>query len=295
MKTAELIDGGAGFVSAVPALPDLQDCTAPLWSRVWEFGIARNLRVVAARLRAQADRVLHRLTGRMSSPVSPAYGVQLTPNFGDKTFRYCRYGTYGHRLADYLAGQQRPFGFVDVGANQGLFSLIAARNPRCEAITAFEPVPSTFAYLEANVVLNGAQDRLRIVQAAIGEETGKCAIAVKAGHSGVSSMARADLRDHNATQQIAVLDGRAAAATIPAELRLIVKIDVEGHEETVIAQLLASACAPRIAAIFYEMDERWADAPAVRAMLERAGFDRFTRFGIGRHADILAERRAAMG
>ena len=31
-------------------------------------------------------------------------------------------------------------------------------------------------------------------------------------------------------------------------------------------------------------------ADAVRATLERAGFDRFTRYGIGRHGDILAER-----
>ena len=70
---------------------------------------------------------------------------------------------------------------------------------------------------------------------------------------------------------------------------LIVKIDVEGHEETVIEALMASAHRARIAAIFYEIDERWVDAPAIEARLRAACFARFIRFGVGRHYDILAE------
>jgi len=45
----------------------------------------------------------------------------------------------------------------------------------------------------------------------------------------------------------------------------------------------------RIAAIYHEVDERWIDAVATAARLRAAGFKRVTRFGIGRHYDILAE------
>ena len=291
MKTVDLLDRGGGFAPPRPVMQSpIADCTASLPRRVLEFGIARNARVVAARMRSTLARISHRVTGWQAGQESPAYGVALTHNFRDKTYRYCRYGTYGRRLADYLAHQDTPFGFVDVGANQGLFSLLAARNPACRAITAFEPVPKTFSYLRANIALNGADRFIRPVNAAIGARSGICDIAVKPGHSGVASLARCEMFEHGATQQISLMDGVSAAGEMPQHLPLIVKIDVEGHEQIVIEQLLASPAAPRIVAIFYEMDERWADADAVRATLERAGFERFTRYGIGRHGDILAER-----
>lgn len=59
---------------------------------------------------------------------------------------------------------------------------------------------------------------------------------------------------------------------------VIVKLDVEGHEAVVIAELLKSAHAKRIEAIFYEVDERWIDRQAVRKLLE------FTDSDISRNA-----------
>ncbi|MEL6678650.1 MAG: hypothetical protein AAFQ51_08085, partial [Pseudomonadota bacterium] len=72
--------------------------------------------------------------------------------------------------------------------------------------------------------------------------------------------------------------------------KIVVKIDTEGHEPEVIAALMHSRAFPRIEAIFYEVDEAWVDAPALRAQLCNAGFTQFRRVGSGLHYDVLAQR-----
>jgi FkbM family methyltransferase len=48
---------------------------------------------------------------------------------------------------------------VDIGANIGAFSLLAARNPTA-TVYAYEPVRTTFELLEQNIALNGIGDRV---------------------------------------------------------------------------------------------------------------------------------------
>lgn len=271
------------------------DTTAPLPQRIMEYGVRRNARVVLARLRATAAKARIALGGRQPSHQDTPYGVKLMPNFGDKTFRYCRYGTYGMRFADYLTAQRRDFSFVDIGANQGLFSLVAGRNPCCRAIVAFEPVPQTHAILSRNLALNGLEDRAVAICAGVSDHSGEARIAVKEGHSGVATLARSDMFDAHASQTVTLIDADELDRLLPQSGALIVKVDVEGHEQVVIEQLLRSRHAPRIAAIFYEMDQRWCDHHAVRKALEGAGFDRFAKLGVGRHYDMLAQRATPPG
>jgi len=78
------------------------------------------------------------------------------------------------------------------------------------------------------------------------------------------------------------------AKHLPADLPVFVKIDVEGHEETVIRELLSGAESERIMAIFYEHDDRWTDKSAVKALLGAAGFEQSRIYGRGKHYDVLA-------
>ena len=74
-------------------------------------------------------------------------------------------GVYG-RLRTAL-GQQTPTRWVDVGANLGMLSIaLALANPSAVG-WAYEPNPSTFAYLRANIAANGLQDRLHAVNAGV--------------------------------------------------------------------------------------------------------------------------------
>ena len=254
------------------------------WSRrsaFLEYGVGKTMRKLWVHL-------LTALPLRRDDPiVTSRYGVRMRANWGDRTFQYCRYATYGRALSDYLAGQDRRFVFVDIGANQGLYSLLAAQNSRCASVVAFEPVAATFSLLCDNITLNGFETRIKPVHAAVSRQSGTAVIATNAAHSGAAS-----LRDAGVTygEEIRILGIAGVDTLIPSDARLIVKIDVEGHEEAVVDALMTSEHRDRIGAIFYEVDRRWTDAAAIEARLCAVGFTRFTQFGIGRHFDILAER-----
>ena len=62
--------------------------------------------------------------------------------------------------------------FLDVGANIGYYSILAAiRNPSVK-VFAFEPASAPFYYLKKNVALNELTERLKIFKVALAEKNG---------------------------------------------------------------------------------------------------------------------------
>jgi FkbM family methyltransferase len=59
--------------------------------------------------------------------------------------------------------------FVDIGANVGHYSLLAAGICKADVI-AFEPIPSTFIKLEKNLILNNLSHKVKVLNIGIGEE-----------------------------------------------------------------------------------------------------------------------------
>jgi len=257
-----------------------------------DFLLFRHLRVAQARVMRHFYRRKASGVGYLHAPVVGKYGVPMVPDWSDRTFAYCHYATYGDYLSGVLAAIDTPFAFIDIGANQGLFSLVAARNPNCHKIVALEPVPSTFAKLQANLKLNDLEDRADAINAALADHAGSAEIALKPEHSGAASL-RDDTDFGGPSQTIKLFSITELDPHLPANLPLFVKIDVEGYEPIAIRQLLRSTHASRIMALFYEMDERWADADEVRDTVRAAGFNEWRKFGIGRHYDMLAQREIA--
>ncbi|MFM7378613.1 MAG: FkbM family methyltransferase [Erythrobacter sp.] len=195
----------------------------------------------------------------------------------------------GPYLADLLASIDRPFAFLDIGANQGLFSLIAAKNPFCERIVALEPVPATHRLLAANLTLAGLGDRARALNVGLSDTAGPHGITINPVHS-----CQASLEEHMAGRAgcgsitIELVTMAALGAHLRPGLPLFVKIDVEGHEPIIIEELLASRHAANVIGIFYEHDNRWTDNATICRALYRAGFAKLKRYGRGRHFDVLA-------
>ena len=253
------------------------------------FRLFRHLRVVRARtMRHLHKRKLDR-GGLGPQPVSGAYAVAMWPDWSDRTFAYCHYGTYGSYLSAALAAIDQPFAFLDIGANQGLYSLVASCNPQCRKVVSLEPVPATYAKLQRNVAVNTFEDRATLINAALADRTGTAEIALKPEHSGAATL-RGGTDFGGTSQSIRLISIAELDPLLPSDLPLFVKIDVEGLEPVVIRQLLRSAHAERIFALFYEMDERWSDAGEVRDLLRDNGFGRTMKYGIGRHYDMLATR-----
>lgn len=233
-------------------------------------------------------RKLHRIIG--TRHVRTRYGVIMQANWSDATFRMCYAGSYGTALADLISLRRRDFLFLDIGANQGLYSLLAARNPCCRQAYAFEPVPGTFAILRDNISANGASVRITAVDAAISAEAGEATITLRPAHSGSASLNNVTLIHGGTEETIRTIDISDVDSLLPSGGEILVKIDVEGHEAVVIDQLLSSRNLQRISAIFYEVDEDWNDPATLESMLRTGGFSKFVRYGSGKHYDMLALR-----
>jgi FkbM family methyltransferase len=222
-----------------------------------------------------------------------AYGVRLWQRWDDRTFVYCHAGIYGRFLSGEIDRQTAPFAFVDVGANQGLYSLIAARNPQCRQVIAFEPVAATYAALVDNLAINAGTDTVTALQLGISATADEVEITIPAGHSGMASL-RGAAPAGSTIETIRTVSAKELDDLLAGTLPLVIKVDVEGHEITVIEQLLSCAHAGRIACLFYEIDTRWSDAATIEQMVRAAGFTAIHQVGRGHHFDVMATRPHAV-
>lgn len=228
------------------------------------------------------------------------YGVYFVSNYGDNTFSMYIIGSYGKFYWDKLVSQDKEFVFLDIGANQGLYTIAAALNNKNIVTYAFEPVHSTFTLLGENVKLNGLAQKCRLVERAISNDCSQVGIHRKVGHSGAASLAEKNpvARDVQNIDIIETINGKALnSIVVERGLPILVKIDVEGHELTVIKELASVAFAKDISEIFYEVDEKWVDPFEIENELRKIGFNSFLRVGHdahkagkGAHYDVLAAR-----
>lgn len=182
-------------------------------------------------------------------------------------------GQHGRTLADLLARQTAPFVFLDIGANQGLFTLLAVRNPACVSCIAFEPVTETFELLKRNAKNSPSADRITCIQAAVSSVAGTAQITMNDGHSGSASLSSQKGNTGKASE-IKTVSSAEIEALLPKEANLFVKIDVEGFEGTVIPEVLKLPSASRISHLFSEIDRKWVDFDAISSALSDAGLSK---------------------
>ena len=220
-----------------------------------------------------------------------AYGVKMIERWEDRTYIYCRGATYGTFLSDFLEQRDEPFTFVDIGANQGLYSLIAARNTVCLKAIAFEPVQATHDVLVSNAAANDLSHRIEVHRLAISTHSGTIPIRIPHGHSGMAAIGNSgDLKGAVTLENINAISAVELEKILAGDGPMVAKVDVEGHEAEVFSELMKTRAASRLKSVFYEIDQRWSDEKRIETILRRAGFDRFTRVGFGHHFDVLAER-----
>lgn len=183
--------------------------------------------------------------------------------------------------------------FVDVGANHGYFTLLAASllGPAGQVV-AFEPNPRVFTQLQAHVRQNHFEPRTSLHACALSDapaEAARLYVSRDALNSGLSSL----------TPDAALLatGGLSETATVPvpvetfdrwlAASRLprvdLVKIDVEGAEASVVAGMAQSLRAGRVRTLIVETI--WGGA--AHALLVGAGYQARRLDPIGTLTNIL--------
>lgn len=175
------------------------------------------------------------------------------------------FGTWEPDLAAFLRRRLRPGDtFVDVGANIGCVSALASRlvGPR-GTVVAIEPSPAVIAALQETLTSNDLTN-VRLVAAAVSDRdhelplfAGPCyniGATATVGHSGLREQGRVR------AAPLGSLVTREELATA----RLI-KIDVEGAEDRVLAGMLASVDALAAdAELVVELSPSWWSDPQLR-------------------------------
>ena len=186
-----------------------------------------------------------------------------------------------------FASRPEPYdAFVDIGANFGLYTVIAAHRGFAKEIVAFEPDPRNFGQLNANLYMNGLTRSVLARQEAVSAGEGTVPLSLHAGRSTGKSRISRDGPDAVTVPCVSIDSAFAWSGR-----SLALKIDVEGHELSVIegmkrtlaandcflqveifpenlsavdAALIASGCTmvSRIDSDFYYRTDR--DAAAVR-------------------------------
>ncbi|MCW5748610.1 MAG: FkbM family methyltransferase, partial [Alphaproteobacteria bacterium] len=133
---------------------------------------------------------------------------------------YC--GLADYKEMAFLLHLLRPHDlFVDVGANVGVYTILAAAAAGADVV-CFEPQDAAFTALQKNIALNKVQARVQALKAAAAAADGSLWLGPPRGPE--TKVATAGDERHVEIQAV-TLDG-ALAGRIPR----LIKIDVEGYE-----------------------------------------------------------------
>src|ERR1051326_5007580 len=226
-------------------------------------------------------------------------GVRLRLHLDSELSRliYCRHFESTERA--FLNAFLRPGDtFVDVGANIGLFTVIAASRvgPRGR-VFSFEPTPETFARLIENVEANGFE-HVSCQQLALSDQTGNLEITKSLdGFDAWNSLAQPKMGERFATAKIPTMswDGFAQEHDLVGRVTMM-KIDVEGWESRVLLgarQFLSRSDAPTLQVEFTDGAAMAAGSSCceIYNLLEEFGYTMFL-FDPGKRALVLDPLRS---
>jgi FkbM family methyltransferase len=220
------------------------------------------------------------------------YGVWLLDQWNDATFKFCANASYGFFYSDWIECLDE-CAFIDIGSNQGLYSLIAAKNHRIKKIYAFEPQPEVFSRLKKNIARNNA-NQIKAFPFAISNLGDELEMRIKDGHSGAATLRDTSVSGGEFGRSIRItavgkyfLD---SAIEVPDNMKIAIKIDTEGHEAQVLAELMESALWDRVFNIFYEIDEKYIDNIKILDDLKKCGFSIIHQNGKKPHYDLMLQR-----
>jgi FkbM family methyltransferase len=135
--------------------------------------------------------------------------------------------------------------FVDVGANIGAYTVLAASaGARC---VTFEPVPDTFKSLQANVRINAISDRCQLYNVAVGGWEGR--LGFTTAHDCMNHAAVVGEQGEVTEVPVLTLDQVLADAN-----PVLMKIDVEGFESEVLKGADVTLRKPSLLGLIMELN-----------------------------------------
>jgi FkbM family methyltransferase len=169
--------------------------------------------------------------------------------------------------------------FVDIGANVGVYTVLAAGAIGARAVT-IEPVPETFKKLCSNVRINQLDGRTQAYNIGLGRSAATLRFTVD------KDTTNHVITDDNWTGPSVSVPVRTLDAVLDGQTPILIKIDVEGWESEVLAGAEATLSQPSLLALIVEMNgsdaafnpnEQLVHAELLRNGFEPHAYDPFTR------------------
>jgi FkbM family methyltransferase len=173
------------------------------------------------------------------------------------------------------AAHERPI-IVDGGANIGMATLFFKwMYPRCE-VHAFEPDPATFAALRENVEQNALAD-VHLHNVALCDRNGAVDFFVPGGRAGSLMMSLVAGRVPSAETRRVVVQGRTLSTYLEGCEVDFMKMDIEGGEQAVLAELGRAGALRRVKEMVVEYHHNLPGRPgglgAFLQLLQDGGYE----------------------
>lgn len=183
--------------------------------------------------------------------------------------------------------------FLDVGANFGFYTLLAAQQMGSSGkVYSFEANPNLIPYLEGSIYINGLRDRVNLINKAVADATGTARFGFSYAHIGGGSL----MLGGGETQGNEYVE--VPLVTVDDELPKdivadVIKLDVEGHEAAALRgmrQLIARSPKVQIILEFFTGMQGQTGSETIIDLLEEMGL-RYWRIGHrGRLEEVSREQ-----
>jgi FkbM family methyltransferase len=212
-------------------------------------------------LRRAFESLLDRLPGDHLVSVLPAgERVRLSAKYRHATWNPDEYHAF-------RAATQKGTTVLDIGANVGAYTLMFATWVGEQGrVFAFDPAPDACGGLRAHVALNGFDDRVSIIQAAVTDTVGDAPFAIHPS-GGASSLALASVR--GATPVTVATETVDSVCKAYGLLPAVIKIDVEGAELGVLRGARNTLALPGLHVFLELHPAAWRDMGIGRSDLEQ--------------------------
>ena len=219
------------------------------------------------------------------------YGPIMRSNPSDKTNVYAISGEYGRIISNHVESLSPESVFIDIGANYGIFSFLAAKHLTLGKVISFEPNPYIYKYFLENLKLNNP-DNVVSFHCAVGEEDSFLKLQFDENHSGVSHVkTEVNNKENSALQHVNVpvfnINKWNFLSKEIQDSDINIKIDVEGYEYNIIKTLTNAPWFTQVKSIIVEIDDVnlrifGATAKNIYDDLENIGFQ--STYGINTNA-----------
>jgi len=206
-------------------------------------------------------------------------------DFGSPILAYYL-GLYEEASMHFLLRYLRPGdSFADVGANVGIYTVLAAGAAGAR-VHAFEPFSVAHDALTQNVSLNALDGRVALHRQGVGAAAGSAFITTM--HKGSNHIAAGGaVTAAGASEPLEAIDVVTLDDALGADVPAAIKIDVEGYEEQVLRGARAVLSSPTANVVIIEAISRGdGQVASCVAMLEQHGFTMCT---FDPHTNILVE------